>query len=78
MITVISALQVFDLVYLMVGKASPAIRGVRRRSSTSSTKADSCSIDGGYAAAIAFVLLLILVDLTAFQFRLQKRWVHYE
>jgi multiple sugar transport system permease protein len=33
--------------------------------------------DRGYAAAIVMVLLLIIGILTAVQFRLQKRWVHY-
>jgi multiple sugar transport system permease protein len=32
---------------------------------------------GGYAAAIAFVLLALILFFTAIQFRMQKRWVHY-
>jgi len=32
----------------------------------------------GYAAAIAWVLFLIVVAITFFQFRLSKRWVYYE
>jgi len=31
----------------------------------------------GYGAAIAFVLLAVIATLTALQFRLQRRWVHY-
>jgi multiple sugar transport system permease protein len=31
----------------------------------------------GYGAAIAFMLLLFIGALTALQFRLQRRWVHY-
>ena len=34
--------------------------------------------DRGYAAAIAFLLLVIILVLTVVQFRLQKKWVHYE
>jgi multiple sugar transport system permease protein len=33
--------------------------------------------DGGYGAAIAMMLLVIIVALTVVQFRLQRRWVHY-
>src|SRR5579864_175726 len=32
----------------------------------------------GYAAAIAWVLFLIVFLLTVFQFRFQSRWVHYD
>lgn len=32
----------------------------------------------GYASALAYVLFFILLGLTALQFRLQRRWVHYE
>jgi multiple sugar transport system permease protein len=32
----------------------------------------------GLAAAIALVLMVIILILTAIQFRLQRRWVHYE
>jgi multiple sugar transport system permease protein len=32
---------------------------------------------GGYAAAIAFVLLAVILFFTAIQFRMQRRWVHY-
>ncbi len=32
----------------------------------------------GYASAIAYILFLIIVVLTLFQFSLQRRWVHYE
>lgn len=36
------------------------------------------SFQMGYASALAYVLFFILLGLTAFQFRMQKRWVHYE
>lgn len=32
----------------------------------------------GYASALAYVLFFILLGLTLIQFRLQRRWVHYE
>jgi multiple sugar transport system permease protein len=32
----------------------------------------------GYASALAYILFVIIVALTLFQFSLQQRWVHYE
>lgn len=32
----------------------------------------------GYASALAYVLFFMLLGLTVLQFRLQRRWVHYE
>ena len=32
----------------------------------------------GYASALAYILFVIIVSLTLFQFWFQKRWVHYE
>jgi len=34
--------------------------------------------DMGYGAALAWIFTLILVALTIFQFRISRRWVHYE
>jgi len=34
--------------------------------------------EAGYASAIAFVLFIVVVSLTALQFRVQRKWVHYE
>ena len=34
--------------------------------------------DMGYGAALAWIFTLILVVLTAIQFRVSNRWVHYE
>jgi multiple sugar transport system permease protein len=75
-ISVINALQTFDLVFLMVGPTNPAI-----------TRAQTivylfyqngfAEHDGGYAAAIAVLLLILTLILTVVQFRLQRRWVHY-
>ncbi|NUT09873.1 MAG: sugar ABC transporter permease [Nonomuraea sp.] len=76
-ITLINALQVFDLVYLMIDSKSPAMAGSRtivylfyEQGFVQNSR--------GYAAAIAVVLLALILVLTAVQFRLQRRWVHYE
>jgi multiple sugar transport system permease protein len=34
--------------------------------------------DLGLAAAGAWILFVLIIGVTAFQFRAQKRWVHYE
>jgi multiple sugar transport system permease protein len=32
----------------------------------------------GYAAAIAWILFTVILTITLIQWRIQKRWVHYE
>ncbi|MER3390831.1 MAG: sugar ABC transporter permease [Microcella sp.] len=75
-LTVISSLQIFDLVFIMIGRNSPAI-------DDSQTivyyfyEQGVVLLDRGYAAAIVTILLILTMIVTAIQFRLQKRWVHY-
>ncbi|MEV0993611.1 sugar ABC transporter permease [Nonomuraea sp. NPDC050202] len=76
-ITMINALQVFDLVYLMIDTTSPALTGSRTIVYLFFEKAFVHN-QRGLAAAIAVLLLGLILVLTAIQFRLQKRWVHYE
>ncbi|MBF8192834.1 sugar ABC transporter permease [Nonomuraea sp. K274] len=76
-LTVIAALQMFDLIFIML------------RSVNNTALADSKTIvylfyekafvqfDQGYGAAIAIVLLIVIMIATALQFRLQKSWVFY-
>ncbi|WP_051299543.1 carbohydrate ABC transporter permease [Arthrobacter castelli] len=76
-ITVIGCLQMFDLVFVMLEPGNPAL------ASTKTIVYYFYQVgfvynDRGYAAAIAFLLMVIIFILTALQFRLQKRWVHYE
>jgi multiple sugar transport system permease protein len=78
-LTVINALQVFDLVYLMlnprvINPAVPAARTIVY----SFYEAGFIDNDRGYAAAIGIVLFVIVLALTIVQFRMQKKWVHYE
>lgn len=76
-ITMINALQVFDLVYLMVDLKSPALSGSRTIVYLFFEKGFVHN-QRGLAAAIAVLLLGLILVLTAIQFRLQKKWVHYE
>ncbi|BDZ54647.1 carbohydrate ABC transporter permease [Agromyces marinus] len=76
-ISVIGALQVFDLIYMMLGQNNPAMPDTRTVVYLF-YEAGFLDNQQGYAAAIAFVLLVIILLLTVVQFRLQKKWVHYE
>ncbi|QHF96393.1 sugar ABC transporter permease [Streptomyces sp. NHF165] len=81
-LSVIQSLQVFDLVYLILGANTQA--GL-----TNPAYAEGQTVvmlffqksffdnQRGYGAAIVCVLFVLIMALTAIQFRLQKRWVHY-
>lgn len=75
-ITVINSFQAFDLVYLMIAPTNPALE----RTETVVYlfyQRGFVEHNGGYAAAIAFLLMVAILILTGIQFRLQRRWVHY-
>jgi multiple sugar transport system permease protein len=76
-VSVIGALQVFDLIYMMLGKSNPALPNTETIVYLF-YQAGFIDNERGYAAAIAFLLLVIILILTVIQFRLQKKWVHYE
>jgi multiple sugar transport system permease protein len=61
----------------MIGQTNPALPQTRTVVYLFYQKA-FIENNRGYAAALAFVLLLVIMAVTALQFRLQKRWVHYE
>lgn len=80
-LSVIGSLQLFDLVYVMGGsgqaaRANPAFPRIQTVVHLFYDKAFYTN-DRGYAAAIVMALLVLIVILTAIQFRLQKKWVHY-
>jgi multiple sugar transport system permease protein len=76
-LSVIGSLQTFDLVYVMIGRTNPALPQTRTVVYLFYQKA-FIENDRGYAAALAFVLLVVIMAVTALQFKLQKKWVHYE
>jgi len=82
-VSVIGALQLFDLVYVLAGgsnqasRANPAFDSMETIVYLFYSQAFQQN-DKGYGAAIAMVLLALIVALTALQFRLQKRWVTYD
>jgi multiple sugar transport system permease protein len=75
-ITVINTLQAFDLIYLMVNVNNPALAKTETVVYLFFQRA-FVDHNGGYGAAIAFILMIVVLVLTAIQLRLQKRWVHY-
>lgn len=74
--SLINALQVFDLMFLMIGEQSPAARttgsAVYQFYEQSFVQGDK-----GYGATIAVVLFAVILLITVVQVRLQKRWVFY-
>lgn len=73
-LTVIQTLQSFDQVFVMTdggpnGASELTVLYLYRQGFE--------YFQMGYASAIAWVLLAIIMLLTLIQFRLQKRWVHY-
>ncbi|WP_219729665.1 carbohydrate ABC transporter permease [Pseudarthrobacter sp. NBSH8] len=76
-LTVIGSLQVFDLVFVMIGPTSPNVRNAETIVYYFYQTA-IVEQNRGYGAAIVCVLLVLTLLLTLAQFRLQKKWVHYE
>jgi multiple sugar transport system permease protein len=66
----------FDLIYVMIGRGSPALRESTTMVYLFYQKA-FVEYDRGYGATIAVVLLMIIMALTMVQFRLQRKWVFY-
>ncbi|MFM9278225.1 carbohydrate ABC transporter permease [Paenibacillus jiagnxiensis] len=73
----INSFQIFDLVYIMVGKQDSML---------DSTRTIVYSIwengfkyfDMGYASSQAFVLFVVILIFTIVQMIFQKKWVHYQ
>lgn len=74
-LTVISALQMFDLVFIMLGSVNNTAIDGSKTIVYLFYEAAFVQFKQGYAAAIAVVLLLVIMVATAIQFRLQRRWV---
>lgn len=75
-LSVISSLQMFDLVYVML------LRGSEAETASQTIvyfffQQTFLRFDRGYGAAIAIVLLLVIMLVTALQFRLQRKAVFY-
>ncbi|WP_077328660.1 carbohydrate ABC transporter permease [Virgibacillus siamensis] len=75
-ISFIGAFQVFDFIFMMVSPTNPAIDNAQSIIYLFYQYAFVVG-DKGIAAAMAFVLFIVILVLTIIQFRLQKKWVHY-
>ncbi|WP_394217070.1 carbohydrate ABC transporter permease [Brachybacterium vulturis] len=76
-ITVIQAFQQFDLIFIMLGTNNIALPETQGLVFIFYAQA-FINNDKGYAAAIGILALVVIGLLTMLQFRLQKRWVHYD
>ena len=74
--SIISALQVFDVIFMMFKPSAPAFRSVE-----SIVYLFYCytftNYNKGYGSTIVVVLFAIIMILTVIQLQLQKKWVHY-
>lgn len=72
----IAALQVFDLIYMVMDKTNPAIE---KTQSLVFLFYDYTFVynNKGYGATIAMLLLVVILIVTIFQLVAQKKWVHY-
>lgn len=77
-LTVISALQMFDLVFIMLGSIDNTALDGSKTIVYLFYEAAFVQFKQGYAATIAIVLLVIIMLATLVQFRLQRRWVNYD
>lgn len=75
--TMISSLQVFDHIYMMLDSTNPALK-----SGESIVylfyKYTFANNNKGYGSAIATVLLFLVMLLTVIQMKVQKKWIHYQ
>lgn len=74
---IIAALQVFDVIYMMIDKSNPALQKCQslvylfyKYSFIQSNK--------GYGSAIVMLLLFVILIVTAIQMICQKKWVNYD
>ena len=74
--SLIGALQVYDLIYLMFSETNPALESVQSISFLF-YRYSFVFNEKGYGAAIVVMLLVITLVITAINFSLQKKWVHY-
>ena len=78
-LSVIGSFQIFDQVLIMTARTAPG--GVGGSASTLSYYLYQKGFVGGefgYASAIGLAMFAIMLAVTVFQLRLQRRWVYYE
>ncbi|MBD3948541.1 sugar ABC transporter permease [Aerococcaceae bacterium zg-BR9] len=74
--SMIQAMQVFDVIYMMIEVRNPAYNNTVSLVYLFYNNTFKYG-DRGYGATIVMLLLLIIAMITAFQMYIQKRWVNY-
>jgi multiple sugar transport system permease protein len=74
-LTIITSLQVFDQIFVMT-KGGPGSSTVTFGFAIYQKGLENFQM--GYASAIAWVMFALIMAITALQFWLQKKWVHYD
>lgn len=74
--TIIGAFQVFDVIFMMIEPGSNAMKYTQSLAYLF-YKHSFILNDKGYGSAIVVLLLVIIMIITAFQLKLQKKWVNY-
>jgi multiple sugar transport system permease protein len=72
----IAALQVFDIIFMMLDRNNPALPGTQSLVYLF-YKYAFVNNNKGYGATIVLLLLVIIMIFTMIQQQVQKRWVHY-
>ena len=73
---VIASLQVFDSIFMMIGKNNPALPKTQSLVYLFYRYA-FVENNNGYGSAIIVLLLCIIMLITVFQMKAQEKWVHY-
>ncbi|OYN84071.1 carbohydrate ABC transporter permease [Parenemella sanctibonifatiensis] len=76
-LSVIHGMELFDLIFIMIGESNP-IRSETQSMVSLFYREAFVANDKGTGAAIAILLMLIIGVLTAIQFWARKRWFSYE
>ncbi|POP35005.1 sugar ABC transporter permease [Lactonifactor longoviformis] len=74
--SIITAMQVFDVIYMMIDVTSPAYNSTVSLVYLFYNNSFKYS-NKGYGSAIVMLLLLIIMIITVIQTKLQKKWVNY-
>ena len=74
--SIIGGFQVFDVVYMMIGKLSPAYDSTQTVVMLFYRQAFDYGYKG-YAAAISILIFIAIMIVTIFQLIGQKKWVNY-
>ena len=75
--SIISGFQVFDTVYMMIGKTNPAYEATQTVTMLFYRTAFDYGYKG-YAAAISILIFCVIMVVTVLQMIGQKKWVNYE